>query len=142
MSFQRILVSVDFSGASREAMREAARLAATLGSELTLVHVWQPPLATVTLPQGMLDDVVAAAKRLLVEWGQEAEGLGARRVTTSLLSGTPWHEIVELAGRDPPYDLIVVGTHGNSGIKHVLLGSVAERVLRHAPCPVLAVRAR
>lgn len=142
MSFQRILVSVDFSGASREAMREAARLAAQLGSELTLVHVWQPPLASVTLPQGVLDDVVAAARRLLVEWGQEAEGLGARRVTTSLLSGTPWHEIVELAAREPPYDLIVVGTHGTSGIKHVLLGSVAERVLRHAPCPVLAVRAR
>ena len=57
-------------------------------------------------------------------------------------TGTPWNETVAIAKRDPSIDLIVMGTHGRTGLKHALLGSVAEKVVRHAPCPVLVARDR
>jgi nucleotide-binding universal stress UspA family protein len=63
-------------------------------------------------------------------------------VSTTILTGTPWHEVVELLRKDESFDLVMVGTHGHTGLKHVLLGSVAERIVRHAPCPVLVVRTR
>ena len=68
------------------------------------------------------------------------ENLGVTRVDRRLLQGAAAVEIVELA-RSADFDLIVMGTHGRTGLKHVLMGSVAERVLRTAPCPVLTVKA-
>jgi nucleotide-binding universal stress UspA family protein len=71
-----------------------------------------------------------------------AKELGAADVATLFLSGTAWDEIVSAAHKDPTIDLIVMGTHGRTGLKHALLGSVAEKTVRHAPCPVLVVRKR
>jgi nucleotide-binding universal stress UspA family protein len=144
MSFRKILCPIDFSEGSREALRLAVD---KLGPDahLVLVHVWQPPFVygpDAGFPGNVFIETKTLAENELATWKGQAEQLGARRVSTVLATGAPWHEIVELARQDPAIDLIAMGTHGRTGIKHVLLGSVAEKVVRHAPCPVLAVRVR
>jgi nucleotide-binding universal stress UspA family protein len=143
MAFQKILCPIDFSDGSREAMRVASQLATGPGASVTLVHVWQMPgypLAPMAgdIVQGLVDD----AERELAVWKGLATGLGIAQVTTRFVTGAPWHEVVELARADVSIDLIVIGTHGRTGLAHALLGSVAEKVVRHAPCPVLVARAR
>ncbi len=146
MPFRKILCPVDFSDPSREALETAARLAAEAGAELRLVHVWQSSLQTsesaIILQSELLEEVRKEAEAALAAWKAEVETLGARLVTTKLLGGVPWKAIVDEVASDPTYDLVVMGTHGRTGIRHVLLGSVAERVARHADCPVLLVRRR
>lgn len=144
MGFRKILCPTDFSEGSREALRLVLD---NLGTEaqLVLVHVWEPPYVygpDAGIPGSVFIDTRTMAENDLARWKGEAEQLGARRVTTVLATGAPWHEIVELARRDPAIDLIAMGTHGRTGLKHVLLGSVAEKVVRHATCPVLAARIR
>jgi universal stress protein A len=78
----------------------------------------------------------------LAEWKAHAKELGANEVATRVLTGAPWDQIVAAARDDSAIDLIVMGTHGRTGLKHALLGSVAEKTVRHAPCPVLVVRSR
>ncbi|HSN30093.1 MAG TPA: universal stress protein [Kofleriaceae bacterium] len=142
----RILCAIDFSAPAREAMRVAADLARDKGAALDLVHVEDRPLWTsepfVHLPGDIRQDVLEAARRELEEWRHEAEQRAGGRVNASVASGVPWNVIVALANADPSIETIVMGTHGRSGISHVLLGSVAERVVRHAPCSVLVVRPR
>lgn len=146
MPFRKILCPVDFSEPSREALATAARLATEGDAELTLVHVWQAPLqvseSAIILQSELLEDVRKQAEAALAAWKTEVEGLGARHVTAKLLGGVPWKVIVDEIAADPSYDLVVMGTHGRTGIRHVLLGSVAERVSRHSDCPVLLVRSR
>ena len=141
MRFQKILVGVDFSPPSREAMRTAAALAKEFGAELTVAHFWQIPLLGAELPvqAAYLDEMRAAAEQQLAAWTAEASSLADRKVTSVFELGVPWNEMVKLLQREH-YDLAVVGTHGRTGLKHALLGSVAERVVRHAPCAVLVVR--
>ncbi len=114
-----------------------------------MVHVWQrPPYSAGAIdfpssfPAGFADEYLSESMSGLEAAKHEAEAAGVRRVEVKVLTGTPWHEIVEMARRDVAIDLIVLGTHGHTGLKHVLLGSVAERVVRHAPCPVLIERTR
>jgi len=145
MWFHKILVGVDFTPPSHEALRTATAFAADGGAELVLVHVLQPlvtPMAPVDFPGTLEHDEVNAAELALLKWQAEAEQVGAKRVSTKVVIGTPWHEIVELLRRDDRFDLAVVGTHGRTGLRHVLLGSVAERIVRHASCAVLVVRVR
>jgi len=143
--FRRILCPVDFSPTSFAALRRAARLAGSLGASLTLLHVYHTP--GYALPEGVILPNVNELDRLfswideqLAAWRREARALGADAVVTETAQGAPWQTIVDraAAGR---YDLVVMGTHGHTGLKHVLLGSVTERVVRHASCPVLTVRA-
>jgi nucleotide-binding universal stress UspA family protein len=144
MSFHKILCPTDFSEGSRQALRLAIEKLGT-DSQLVLVHVWQPPYVygpDAGGPGQVMTETKALAENELERWKAEAEQLGAPRVSAVLVTGAPWHEVVELAQRDPEIDLIVMGTHGYTGLSHVLLGSVAEKVVRHAPCPVLAVRIR
>ena len=82
------------------------------------------------------------AETALAGWKAEAESVGAKSVTIKVLAGLPWRVIVDEIASTPGYDLVVLGTHGRSGIMRVLLGSAAERVARHADCPVLLVRRR
>lgn len=145
MVFTKILCPVDFSSSSREALRLAAELARDSPALLVLAHVWEPPrwsTGEIPLAPSVTQDMVDAEEAELARWKAEAEKLGAKEIAVQLLSGVPWDEIVTLAKTDPAIDLVVMGTHGRTGIKHVLLGSVAEKVVRHAPCPVLVVRAR
>ena len=142
--FYRIVVPTDFSSCSEEAWRLAQRLAGMSGAELVLTHVLtEAPLfreGPFIMPK--VREVFEAARSFadaaLEEWAAKAraEGLAAR---AALRSGVAYQEIVALAV-DERADLIVIGTHGRGGVDRALLGSVADRVIRLAPCPVLAVR--
>ena len=144
--FYRIVVPTDFSPSSVDAWALAQRLAIALGSEILLVHVFiEAPL----WGEGPFNSEhvreVYAASRPSVGGGQ-ARGVGAParaagvHVRPVLRRGVPYAEIVALA-TDERADLILIGTHGRGGLNRALLGSVADRVVRLAPCPVLTVRA-
>lgn len=145
MQLQSILCAVDFSAASRAALHVAVDLAQRFGASLTLLHVYQAPVYP--LPDGyipMRPTVVTEAferiDRALAAWSREAEERGVPHVEALSMQGSPWHEVVRYA-EEQQTDLIVVGKHGHSGLRDRLIGSVAERVVRHAPCPVLTVHA-
>jgi nucleotide-binding universal stress UspA family protein len=144
MSFKKLLCPVDFSPGSQQAMRVAVRLANERDAELVLVHSWYlPPVAfpgEFMYPADFVQQLSDQAQHDLEAAVGEAGKLGARHVTSRLLTGPPWQQIVDLAKNDPAVGLIVIGTHGRTGLARVLLGSVTEMVVRHAPCPVLAVR--
>jgi nucleotide-binding universal stress UspA family protein len=146
MPFKKILCAIDFSECSYAAMGTSAQLAAESGAALTLVHVWQPPIRTRNSAALLADDLhaefVAECEKALEKAKAQVMAQGAPRVETKLLAGVAWDCLVKEAASDPTYDLIVVGTHGRSGIDHVLVGSVAEKVVRHASCPVLVARRR
>jgi nucleotide-binding universal stress UspA family protein len=144
MTFQKILCPIDFSAGSRQAMRAAVRLADAAGAELVLAHAWYvPPLAfggEYELAAALTEEIRADAQGSLDAAAREAAELGARRVSPRLLAGNPAHELVRALEDDPALDLVVMGTHGRTGLARVLLGSIAESVIRRAPCPVLVVR--
>ncbi len=144
MDFRKILCPTDFSPGSRQAMRVAVRLADEAGAEIVLVHAWYvPPMAygpEYALAAELVQEIQESARAALSAALREATALGAKRLTSQLRTGPARHEIVEVLERDPGFDLVVMGTHGRTGLARVLLGSVAEGVVRHAPCPVLAVR--
>ncbi|HEY0990430.1 MAG TPA: universal stress protein, partial [Kofleriaceae bacterium] len=144
MAFTKIMCPVDFSPGSQQAMRTAVRIANEQDAELVLVHSWYIPAATFAGDYVYAGDIVQAmtddAQRALENAVDEARKLGARRVTSRILNGLPWQQIVEAAQREPGLGLIVIGTHGRTGLSRVLMGSVAELVVRHAPCPVLTIR--
>jgi nucleotide-binding universal stress UspA family protein len=141
--WSKICCAIDFSESSRLALEQAAELAGASGAELTLAHVHVPPshAATEVLVGAPEAATVAAheLERLLSMWRADAERLTGRAVRVALLSGDPADQLVKLA-RETRSDLLVVGTHGRRGLRRLVLGSVAERVVRTAPCPVLAVR--
>jgi nucleotide-binding universal stress UspA family protein len=143
--YYRILVAVDFSPASEEAWAHARRLAAQSDGELVLVHVVPeaPRFVGGPLSRARLAEVQAALRRWAeerLEQYVEAARAEGRRVRVAVRVGVPYEEIVALA-RDERADLLVIGTRGRTGAPRALLGSVAERVVRLAPCPVLSVRA-
>lgn len=139
----RIVHPTDFSDVAEHAQAQAIRLARLLGAELILLHV---AVETSLFGEGagMVEvEKVYAAQR---QWAEQAlasraaaaieAGVTARWVLTV---GTPVDEIVRFAGAERA-DFVVIGTHGRTGVDRFLLGSVAERVIRLAPCPVVAVR--
>lgn len=143
--FQRILVPVDFSAPSERAVRVAAGLAQLHGGTVDLLHVYDP--VAYPLPEGYVLYTSQQLERLLSEYQERLDGMkklaqesGAPRVDTHLRQGIAFADIC-LFARDGNFDLIVMGSHGRAGLSHLLLGSVTERVLRRAPCPVLTVRA-
>jgi nucleotide-binding universal stress UspA family protein len=142
LPFRHIVCATDFSACSRAALRTAAELARRFGATLTLAHVVELPLLA-NPEAGPIASLRASACELvedgLAEWKLAAEDIAGRPVATVMLEGTPWDRITRLAA-DGHTDLVVVGTHGRTGIQHALVGSVAERIVRHAPCPVLVVR--
>ncbi len=139
--FARILAPTDFSDASRKALRYAARFAAQFGSRITLLHVIESSMSPdfTSFPLAMDEEKVAEAarQRLL---GLARAHLDERYLAAAVVrSGNPFHEIAEVA-RELGMDLIIMATHGYTGVKRALLGSTAERVVRYAQCPVLIVR--
>ena len=143
--FHRIVAPTDFSDCAEEAWRLAQRAAQALGSEMVLVHVFvEPPLygdppGMITAWQVMLDAEKWVADEL-AKWADEARKRGIT-VRTLVRRGAPSAEIVRLASEEHA-ELVIMGTHGRGGVSRVLLGSVADRVIRTAPCPVLTVRKR
>ena len=143
-SWTKICCPVDFSETSRAALEEAAELARRYEAELALVHVFEPPAATADLmvaPPEMFEQTAKDLERKLELWKGEAERRGAKVVRAVVMTGAAATEAVRFA-REGGYDLVVMGTHGRRGIRHLVLGSVAERVVREAPCAVLVVRPR
>jgi|JI10StandDraft_1071094.scaffolds.fasta_scaffold07173_3 nucleotide-binding universal stress UspA family protein len=143
--FHKILVSTDFSNYSVEAVAVAAGLSRLCQAPLTVMTVYET-LVVPSVPEGEVIPtpkvMVAAYERtreLVHHAAEQARVAGAFAVDAQVLQGSPFTEIVTRA-REGDYDLIVLGTHGRTGLKHFLLGSVAERVVRRAPCAVLTVR--
>ncbi len=139
---RKILCPLDFSESSEHALRYAKAMALTHGAELLLLHVVELPssylAAEVVLPVDILERQKEACIQNLTTI---AEGLRQDLPNTNWLieEGNPFPRIVEVA-RKHEVDLIVMGTHGRTGLAHALLGSVTEKVVRKAPCPVLTVK--
>jgi nucleotide-binding universal stress UspA family protein len=142
---RRILVPTDFSEMARHALEYALALAAPLGASVDLLHVWQPPrhvspdilLLVPSSPAAPLEMVgLAAASRHLLEFVEPYRSHPVP-LRTRLEVGTPADVILRVA--DEGYELIIMGTHGRTGLARFVLGSVARRVATHAPCPVLTL---
>jgi universal stress protein A len=139
---KRILVPIDFSKESLKALRYAVPFAEQFGASLCLICVLDRASAlyggesiALAMPERALID--EARRRLLTLAADEIEEVVP--VDAQVRTGKPWEEIVTVA-KELDIDLIIIATHGYGGLKHVLMGSTAERVVRHAPCPVLVVR--
>ena len=149
MTLQHLLVPVDFSGETPAAVSAAVELAGKFSARLTLLHVVEPvllPTGDFYLAGDMAAMTAAYSENLVEAARQELNALVAKTpagvpVDIAIKVGIPWHCIVDFAA-EYPIDLVVMSTHGRSGLKHLWLGSVAERVVQHAPCPVLVVRPR
>jgi len=143
MRFRKILCPIDFSAGSRNAMLTAVRIAKAHACELIVAHAWTLSSTAVAgeilYPAELVKQIVDDNDRRLESAAEEARALGAPRVTAKMIDGEPWAMLVEYAEADPTIDLIVLGTHGRTAIARVFLGSVAEMVVRHAPCSVLVV---
>lgn len=120
-------------------------LARRYEATLELVHVFD--ISIYSMPDGIpmfapgqFEQVTADLERLLENARRDALAAGATVVDVHMLQGNPGMEVLRFA-RDGSFDLIVLGTHGRTGIKHLLIGSVAERIVRHSPCPVFTVKA-
>lgn len=137
---QRILVPTDFSVHSEHALDYAAVLAKQLGAKIILLHVIDSLSYSVTDTFTVIEHrraLETTARSLLDNFRQDmvAKGLA---VKSYLATGAPYDEILKKS-RQEKADLIVMGTHGRTGVKHLLLGSVAEKVVRLSTCPVLTV---
>jgi len=142
----RILVATDFSETSDAALTYARTLADSLGASLHLVHVFDDPYGnalvaevSVSVYESMRATEMTQARRRLLRRLPPADRKQFQG-STAIVTGAPAEAIVDYAA-DRGMDLIVMGTHGRSGFAHLLLGSVAEHVVRTAKCPVLTVRA-
>jgi len=141
---QTILVPVDFSPFSTKSLDYAVAFAAQFRATIVLLHVVEPvvyPENYVTLPavsDDLQQSLMRSAEQKLAEQCRQLKSLPTQVKPMTRL-GRPFTEIAE-AAKELPADLIIISTHGYTGLKHVLLGSTAERVVRHAPCPVLTLR--
>jgi nucleotide-binding universal stress UspA family protein len=141
---KRILVPTDFSDGAKAALDYAIALAKPLDAEIVVMHAWEIPVYAfpdgAMLPGGLFDGLEAASDEALqnVLKANAERGVKMRAV---LSMGPPWREIGVACEREK-VDLVVMGTHGRRGLARMLLGSVAERVVRTSPCPVLTVGTR
>jgi nucleotide-binding universal stress UspA family protein len=142
----KILVPTDFSECARRAVSYGAELAAALRVPLLILHTYPSPALPV--PDGYIimkpidvADMLRKHEAGLEKARADALAHGAPEVHTALLEGKPWQEIVRQA-TEQGCDLIVMGTHGRGEVAHLLLGSVTEKVVRRATCPVLTVGPR
>ncbi len=144
LAIQHLLCPVDFSQTSDRALEYALALAERLGTSITVMHAYQMPAyalaeGTLDLPPFLADELRSRLQERLDALVQGKAGAGVR-CGSLLCEGIPYVEILR-AAKQVGADLIVIGTHGRSGISHMLIGSVAERVVRTSEVPVLTVRA-
>lgn len=145
IQLKRILVPIDFSEHAPPVIEWAGMLAEEHGSELVLLHAYHLPVEFqqvegAYLPQDFWQSVKSEAEENLEA---HAEALRKRglNVTVVVREGYP-ATVIEDEAAEQDIDLVVIGTHGLSGLKHLLLGSIAERVVQKAPCPVLTIKLR
>ena len=144
MDVKTILVASDFSEHSAKALETAIGLAKVFGAKVEIVHAFllQPPMVTMqggyTIPDHYFEEIRTRAQEEVAELAQEQSGSGVE-VNGRAIESPPSSGILEVAEQISP-DLIVMGTRGQTGLKHVLMGSVAERVVRMAECPVMTVK--
>jgi nucleotide-binding universal stress UspA family protein len=143
ISVRKILVPVDFSKPSIAAIDYATRVATRLGAELNLIHVFEPqcPLVAMNaMPLCLPDPEARLRVRTDLETTAKRHEIPLRAEHIHVKEGRPFEEICRVA-RTIDVDLIIIPTRGNTGLKHLVLGSTAERVIRHSPCPVLVLKA-
>jgi nucleotide-binding universal stress UspA family protein len=144
MDIRHILVPTDFSESSKRALDYAMGVAQALGAKLTLLHVVELPSyvtdghTPVHVSAALRDDLQEHAQRELAKLPLEAS-VGPVEIARRVVVGVPHQQILETAVAEQ-VDWIVMATHGRTGLSHLVMGSVAERVLRTAPCPVLTTR--
>lgn len=149
MEIRKILCPVDFSEGSKAALAHAAMMAARFDAAIDLFHVREAApydmagdvIRAESAPEGLAGQARTELTERLLVMIEEVAGAERARITPVVASGYPAQSIL---GRleDGGYDLAVLGTAGRKGVAHLLMGSVAERVVRSAPCPVLTIRAR
>ena len=144
LQLKKILVPIDFSEFTSKALEHGREFAKTFDAELLLCHVLELPFYPVAIGMGsgpppiLFDDLLPEIEKRLVALEQELLESGLR-ATHEVVEGKPFVEIVRLA-REQKIDLIIMPTHGRTGLSHMIIGSTAERVVRKAPCPVLVLR--
>jgi nucleotide-binding universal stress UspA family protein len=144
IDIKRIIVPIDFSEYSKKALRYAVEFARRFHAEIVLVYVVEPLVYPADFSIGQI--AVPSMEQDFLQHGKEqlahlvetvvADAVAARSIVRS---GKPFVEIIRLA-REEEADLIIIATHGHTGIEHALFGSTAEKVVRKAPCPVLSIR--
>jgi len=145
IAIRKVLVATDFSAPSETALNYARAMARAFGAQLHVMHVFEPlwitsadvvggGVALATMIQGLED----TAKKQLEEAVTEEDRRELKAVPVMMTSESPAREIAKYAN-DQKVDLVVIGTHGRSGLTRLLIGSVAEKIVRLAPCPVLTV---
>jgi len=159
LGFKKILCPVDLSGFSLQALELAVKMAANEGATLYLLHVIDNPydelyMASITQADPALlelyktepykrAEVIEATKNhcavLLKQFSHDLVTSVAQQVSYLVETGNPFETIMDVA-ESYQVDLIVLATHGRTGIKRLVIGNVAEKVVRHAPCPVLTVK--
>jgi nucleotide-binding universal stress UspA family protein len=146
IKLDRILVPIDFSDNGEWALKYAAALAEKFNSEIHLLHVLQdvigvgtPEVGTAFASPGDFVKELRASAQNGLQKIADSDLAAGKKIVQVVRDGQPFVEIIRYA-REELADLIVMGTHGRTGLVHVLMGSVAERVVRKAACPVLTVR--
>jgi nucleotide-binding universal stress UspA family protein len=144
MQIRTILFPTDFSNGARAAMDHAVSLARDYKAKLILLYIIQDiSIAEWYIPSSLsvtdlIEDMQKSAWKEMDKWAAEASSK-VEQVEKLVIRGVPFVEIIR-AAKEKDADLIVIGTHGRTGIDHMLFGSTAEKVVRKAPCPVLTVR--
>ena len=143
-TINKVLVPIDFSDYSKSSLRYAVNFAKSFNAEIILIYVVEPVIYPPDFSMGQI-----AMPSINTEWDDRAkdelqklaksEIIGAVKVKTIIKTGKPFVEIIETA-KEENVDLIIIATHGHSGVEHILFGSTAEKVVRKAPCPVLTLR--
>jgi len=144
LAIKKILVPIDFSDYSKSALKYAVNFAKSFNADMTLIYVVEPIVYPPDFSMGQI-----AIPTVSTEWDERAcEELDKLaktqipadvKVKTIIKTGKPFVEIIETATEEN-IDLIIIATHGHSGVEHILFGSTAEKVVRKAPCPVLTLR--
>jgi nucleotide-binding universal stress UspA family protein len=141
---KKVLVPIDFSDYSKSSLKYATEFAQKFNAEMILVYVVEPVIYPPDFSMGQI-----AIPSVNTEWDikakEELDKLAGSeipndvKVLTVIKTGKPFLEIIETAA-DEDVDIIIIATHGHSGMEHILFGSTAEKVVRKAPCPVLTLR--
>jgi nucleotide-binding universal stress UspA family protein len=145
--FRKILVPVDGSELSTKALVKALRLSKAFGSEITVIHVTEPTDISLGAPvMGGSEMSVIMLQNVTLKEGKKvistAKALAKKHGVSIRVLKRDGHASNEIINASRDFDLIVMGTHGRGGLAHLLIGSVAEKVARHAYCPVLLIRDR